>query len=66
MKVPKTIFSGLICPKYTVDKKFEFLTKSIDLHKEPGNTNRISPVIDCCYAKMCHYPVNLSTARSQF
>ena len=29
----KTIFSGLICPKNTDDKKFLFLTKTMDLWK---------------------------------
>ena len=35
-------------------------------HKELESTNRISPVIDCCYAKMCHHPVNLTTTEVNF
>ena len=34
------------------------------VHEEPESTNPISPVIDCCYAKLCHHPVNLSTKMS--
>ena len=30
-------------------------------HEDPESTNRITHVIDCYYAKMCHHPVNFKS-----
>ena len=53
-----------------IEGKLHLVLVNVDLksseleYEEPESTNRISPVIDCCYAKICHHPVNLSTTRT--
>ena len=54
----------MITQSYNSHNDIKLYQEPIYMRSRPESTNRISPVIDCCYAKLCHHPVNLSTKMS--